>query len=262
MIIWCSYCQIFIGETEPYHNFSLSHGICEQCEKSIATAHEKTINLARELGEIHKTIRSAARRNDLEAVELAIEHANAAGIRSADILMGVLSPLLYKIGLAWQRGNITIKEEHHFTEFAEKIYKLIAAKTQSALPPTNTSERPILLMNTTTNAHNLGVRFVSLWLESLGLRSKIVEMPKNYHDLERNIHEYAPKFLLISLSIADQRDEVVSLVQGVHRLPKALQPKIIIGGYAVKTDSIEEIPGTFSIKDVGRLRKFIENELS
>ena len=35
MFRWCSYCQTFIGESKPFEDFSLTHGICKYCLKSV-----------------------------------------------------------------------------------------------------------------------------------------------------------------------------------------------------------------------------------
>jgi methanogenic corrinoid protein MtbC1 len=257
MLKWCSYCQQFMREIAPYDDFSITHGLCASCE----IAHEDPFandvtERANFLREIFQALFDAGRHQDFEAAARIVEKAIAANCRPVDILIGMISPMLYEIGEEWKRGALSVKAEHRFTSFSEHVLKLIESrirggKTASRVASNST---PLFLMNAPGNRHGLAVRVLSIWLENRGAKVRIIGDDVNQDSLVQNIVVERPKYLLISMALIEQRDRVAAIANAVRALPSNVRPKIIVGGYPVKVGLISSIPGTELLSDISQLQ--------
>ena len=59
--------------------------------------------------------------------------------------------------------------------------------------------------------------------------------------LTTSIFDAHPDFLLISMALPDQLDDVAAIVHSVNELPNGINQRIIVGGYAVKADLVQSI---------------------
>jgi methanogenic corrinoid protein MtbC1 len=254
MLKWCSYCQQFQGETPPYENFSVTHGLCPECELAhpdvFATDLVRHSELLR--GVFH-SLSEAGRRNDLGSAQRLVDKAIAAKCRPVDILIGVLAPLLYQIGEEWRSGVITVEDEHEFTAFSERVIDLIDGKMHQGRSPSRTDERVYFLMNAPGNTHTLAIRILALWLESRSICAPIIIEHSGLEGLARRIVETAPRALLISMALPEQFNSVAAISALVGRLPSGVRPRVLVGGYAVKSGLVKFVPGADLVADVSLL---------
>jgi methanogenic corrinoid protein MtbC1 len=260
MLSWCSYCQQFTGEAPPYENLNLTHGICEACELRESDLSAADITHARALRDIQRRLYEAGRSNDLKAAELIIEDAEKAKIRSVDILLGIIAPILYQVGEDWARSIVTVTEAHRFTTFCEKIFELIAAKVGFVIPTdtTNAAEAEVLLVNAPGNSHTLAIRILALWMTSSGTRVGIVDVSTSLQALVSLVSRVKPRLLLVSMALAEQRTAVTIIAERIAGLPTLIRPKVIVGGHAVKLDLVSAIPGADLMADIRSLQADLE----
>jgi hypothetical protein len=66
-----------------------------------------------------------------------VRFAVASGLRPIDILLGVITPLLYLIGAEGVNGLISVADEHRFTSFCERVFECVQfeIKAVSQSPP-------------------------------------------------------------------------------------------------------------------------------
>ena len=254
MLKWCSYCQQFQGETSPYEDFAITHGLCLACE----SVHPDVfaVDVVRQsdlLRRVFNSLYDAGRRNDLRAAQRLVEDAVAANCRPVDILVGVLAPLLYKIGEQWRSGDITVAHEHEFTAFSERVIDLIERTMPRDGSPRPAGTPRFFLMNAPGNAHTLAIRILALWLEGRGICVPVIVDHLDLDGLARSIVEAAPRALLISMALADQFDSVAAISARVGALPDGLRPKILVGGYAVKSGMVRFMPGAELVTDISLL---------
>jgi hypothetical protein len=248
MLKWCSYCQQFLGERAPFDKLFLTYGLCPECASKDESFSNAWVSHAHVLRDIQKQLRDAGRRNDLRAAETIIHAAQNAKVRAVDILLGIIAPLLYEIGEEWERGRITVLEEHRFTEFCENVFQLVA--TTVTLGPEGTG---VLLMNAPGNTHTLATRLLTFWLTSKNMQAQLVDMPSNFRSLAALVEERRPRFILISMALQEQRAGVVKFVEQVANLSTIVRPRVIVGGYAVKLGMLEAIPGAELMADISSL---------
>jgi len=253
---WCAYCRKFMAEVLEYDDFSLTHGMCAECEaKSRPSLPKPEFDHAVFLREIFRKLFNAGKRNDFEAAQQIVDDAITANCRPVDILIGMIAPMLYQIGEDWKRGVLSVDGEHRFTAFCERVCDLIAdkMKAKNTAPPTPSSKIPVILINAPGNRHNLSIRILALWLESQRIKARIADSELGSETLVAQLAT-RPKLLLISMALTEQSEGVEEIVNRILAWPKLLQPRIIVGGYAVKVGLVSPIPGVEMTADIQALK--------
>lgn len=254
MLKWCSYCQQFMHEIAPFDDFRITHGLCTSCRYGHDDLFENdVIRQAQSLRKIFHALFDAGRREDLDAAARIVEQAVAAECRPVDILIGMISPMLYEIGEEWKRGALSVEAEHHFTAFSKEVVRLIEARISMGPTPPPSKQAPLFLMNAPGNQHDLAVRILSIWLKNRGMDVRMIESDVDQNKLLRSITAERPKYLLISMALTEQQDSVAAVAKAVQTLPDGMRPKIIVGGYPVKAGLIGSIPATEFSSDISSL---------
>jgi methanogenic corrinoid protein MtbC1 len=256
MIKWCAWCQQFMHEVAPYDDFSITHGACASCNaKHKNLFANDVVDRANVIRELFYALFEAGRREDFEAATRIVENAIAANCRPVDILIGMISPMLYEIGEEWKRGALSVEAEHRFTAFSEKVVELVQARISAATAiPIRRSATLLFLMNAPGNRHDLAVRILAIWLKGRGAKVRILEDDVRQDRLMRNIAAQRPKYLLISMALTEQRHRVAEIAKTVRALPRDIRPKTIVGGYPVKAGLISSIPDTKLLSDISALQ--------
>jgi len=254
MMEWCAWCQQFLHEIAPYENFNMTHGVCASCASKYENLFASdVVRRAEVLRELFWALFDAGRHEDINAATRIVESAIAANCRPVDILLGMISPMLYEIGEEWKRGTLGVEAEHRFTAFSEKVVQLVQARISTA-PSIPTNATPLFLMNAPGNRHDLALRILSIWLKGLGAKVRIFEDDVHQDRLMRNIAAERPKYLLISMAVTEQCDRVAEIAKTVQALPQDIRPKTIVGGYPVKAGLISSIPETELLSNISELR--------
>ena len=257
MLKWCSYCQQFQGETSPYEELSVTYGLCQRCESEHPDIFARDVVQRSEfLRRIYYSLYEAGRRNDFRAAQQLVKEAIAANFRPVDILIGVLSPLLYKIGEQWRSGTITVADEHGFTAFSERVIELIEGSKPRGRTRPRAGVPRYFLMNAPGNTHTLAIRILALWLESRSICTPTVVNHLDLQELAQHVIKVAPKALLISMALPEQLNGVAAISAVVGELPAGARPKVIVGGYAIKSGLIRFVPGADLVTDINLLSIF------
>ena len=256
MMKWCAWCQQFMHEIAPYDDFSITHGLCASCKSKHKNLFANdVVKRADVLRELFDSLFDAGRHEDFNAAARIVENAIAANCKPADILLGMISPMLYEIGEEWKRGTLSVEAEHRFTAFSEKVIQLVQARNSTATAtPIPTRATPLFLMNAPGNRHDLALRILSIWLKGRGARVRILEDDVHQDRLICNIAAERPKYLLISMALTEQCDRVAEIAKTVQALPQDIRPKTIVGGYPVKAGLISSIPETELVSNISALR--------
>jgi len=256
MLEWCSYCQRFMRESAPYESFALTHGCCAKCmSKHEDLFADQVVAHAHFLRGIFDDLLRAGRQSDVSTGARTIEKAVAANIRPVDILIGMIAPMLYEIGEEWKRGALSVQAEHRFTAFCEKITGLVETTIEpnGAAASAARDATLLFLMNAPGNRHLLGLRILALWMHTRGARVRIIEDTEDVGRLMRSIASDKPKYLLVSMALAEQRYPVAEIAEAAKMLSPSVAPRIIVGGYPVKTGLISSIPGAELLSDINTL---------
>ncbi|MEQ1730099.1 MAG: B12-binding domain-containing protein, partial [Vicinamibacterales bacterium] len=233
MLRWCSHCQEFQGEAPPYDDLRITHGICASCEGVIDAFDASDLAHARTLQGIQSRLMDAGARSDAQLAARVIEDASKARVRAVDALMGIVAPMLYEIGVQWERAVLSVEDEHRFTAFCEELFSLVSERIAPSLRELADSES-VVVMNAPGNHHVLGLRILTLWLLDRGVRAWVVEPGKGPDDIVVLVRQVKPRLVLVSIALPEQRPAVVEVATAIAALPESIRPTVVVGGYAVK----------------------------
>jgi methanogenic corrinoid protein MtbC1 len=207
------------------------------------------------LRDVQQRLFEAGLSGNLEAAEDVIDGAVAARIRAVDILIGIIAPMLYKIGEGWKRGAVSVAEEHRFTAFCEGLFESIAARV-GLVSDACTAQRgasEVIVINAPGNTHTLAARILSLWLTYKGTPVRLIREWESHEELLALIRHTEPRLLLVSMALAEQLPGVVAIAERVAQLPTSKRPRVVVGGYAIKAGLVATIPGADLVRDISSL---------
>lgn len=257
MIRWCAYCQRFMGESPPYCDFGLTHGVCDECLPLFESDSDHGFERIMELKRFHDALREAGKSEDLEGAMALIEKARSLGVRPSDLLVGLIAPILYEVGSMWEERKIGVAEEHRFTRFYEAVVKRVTEEARSVVPfrprggiGLEDSALDVMLIQPRSNRHVLGLKLLEHWLWDHGVSAMVVSLahPVGLQDLMRRLR---PRWVGISVSLAEQMDEVKGLIELVTRENPRIG--ILVGGQAVKAGLVEVPPPAIAEPDPNSL---------
>lgn len=222
MHAWCSYCQRYLGERQPYSDHQITHGLCNRC-------HEEgryETGVSPRISEIARFFRS------LLAPELApaeiIERGFALGVRPLDLLIGILQPILDDVGRRWAAGELTPAQEEQFTRRCTDVVEELERRR----PPSSGTRGTLLMMNAQWNRHVLGARVAAFWLAEIGYTVTMCTPTPPLSELRAVIEHHHPDTIGVSLATEWQMPFLRSLLTIVAVLP--WQPRVLVGGAAVR----------------------------
>ncbi len=253
---WCAYCQEFQGEVPPLDRFTTTHGVCVACLAKGTDRLDMEIANSHRLRELQGQLHDAGKRGDLAAASGIVKMALDGGVRPVDILVGLVTPLLYLIGSEWESGQITVAEEHRFTRFCERVFALVRIEVRARLPVPAVLPTLVFLLNAKGNHHTLGIRILALWLQSKGIATREFHPALAPEALVQCAVDEGAKAILISLALDRQKAYVYSVGQRVEQLSLP-RPVVIVGGYAVKLKLVKPIAGTIFLETISGLPEMI-----
>jgi methanogenic corrinoid protein MtbC1 len=158
-----------------------------------------------------------------------------------DLFLGIVQPILYEVGTRWDKGELSIVQEHQFTAFFERLFHLIYTSEENENLALRQSNQPtVLLVNAPGNFHTLGIRIVELWLISKQISCYTVYPGIPVPDIIALVASLKPVVLGISVSLPEQFNSLFELEDKLWKTPGIHPISMIVGGYAVKTRSRKE----------------------
>jgi len=234
MIRWCAYCQRYQGEVEPYDDYSVTHTICEACEARGAYLSKEPPSLE-SIRLFFGRLARIGTGPGPTAAELVAQGA-ALGLEPDDLLLGVVQPVLHRIGERWARAEATIAEEHRVTALCSALIERIA-ETDPNVAALRQAQRPdALLVVAEGNDHTLGIQI----LEALLIRSRISTFtlypglpPEETVRLARSL---SPRVVAISAALPEQLEPALQVARRLADSPPDERPLVVVGGLALRGD--------------------------
>lgn len=257
MIRWCAYCQSFLGEREPFEDLGFTHGVCGDCLPLFDPDTEADFDAIELLKRFHDELREAGVRGDRDAALALITRAQSQGLKTSDVLLGLMGPILYEVGALWEAKRITVADEHRFTRFYRAI---LAALAEAGIMPRDDSvgeDLDVLLIQPRGNAHVLGLELLVHWLRDHHVKVAQVRADCS-PPLEAVIALRRPRLVGISMALPKQLSEVDAIVARVS-LASAGKAQIYVGGQAVKAGLVSVPPPAVALVDPMAFLDLIRN---
>jgi methanogenic corrinoid protein MtbC1 len=234
MIRWCTYCQQFIGEKEPYLDYSITHGICALCFAAESFMDEADPRWTK-LGEFYAKLTRSAFDGDLDTAERLAKEAVDAGLDLIDVAMGFIQPALYEIGAKWARGEITHEDEHRFTAWSDRWLAIATPKTPPIKPHAD-----LLIAQAPGNTHVLGPHLTTLALRKLKLDARHDPHTLSSDELLKWVTQAAPRALGFSCALPQQIPLAVNLAEKLR--DNGFEGALLLGGVACRGPGSVDTP--------------------
>jgi methanogenic corrinoid protein MtbC1 len=173
---------------------------------------------------------------DEVGAEIAIREAMDAELSSAEIDEQLIAPALWLVGELWERGKISVAEEHLATEISIRVLAL--QREAHRVMRSRTGHR-VLLATPSGELHVVALRMVENLLRGAGYDVVMLgpDVPgKALGDVAKRLRV---DVVCLSLTMAERRSEVLSAIDNVRLvLPSA---GFVVGGRGV-TDAAHRRP--------------------
>lgn len=162
--------------------------------------------------------------NKSKAIELIIDTLNS-GVSLSDILVSILQPAQYEVGMLWQYNRITVAKEHFVTEVTREA--IVALNPYIEKLPKNGNY--LISACLSGELHDMGLRFVTEYFKINGWETLYFGADTPKHDLLKEIQTVNPEIIAISATTSSQLHLTKSLIEKIRLLN--IKSKIIVGGY-------------------------------
>lgn len=239
MIKWCAFCQKFLGETQPLDDFSMTHGICGACLTSKAVSDAELIRRIKPISLYYRDLFSTGQSGDLRRSSELVARGLSLGLRPIDILVGIIQPALYEIGVLWATGKVSVADEHRFSSFCSVVIDLLYTKGRWASGLQQSKRPRLLLIGAPDNYHFLGLKVVEFYLLTAGVPVFTVYPGIPVEDVPPLVRKLQPEYVGMSVATTDQYKSVRDLCDELQGLAPELQPRptLLVGGAALKLDA-------------------------
>jgi diguanylate cyclase (GGDEF)-like protein len=152
-------------------------------------------------------------------------HAGLAGVRLLD---RIVAPALHEIGRLWERGEITVADEHLATAITHRGLALVYPELLSALPG---SQPRVLLAGVQGERHALGLRIVADVLEGAGHDVLYLGADVPRAALLDAVLRHAPAAVGLAATLSASAEPLAEAIDDLHGLDTGAL--LLIGGQGV-----------------------------
>lgn len=171
--------------------------------------------------------RDALLRGDRVHAELVALEAVADGMSVADLYVDVMAPALVDIGAGWERGELSVADEHLATGVVESVMARVA-RSATRLP--RRSRQRILLAGTEDEGHVVGLRMLADLAEGAGFDVVYLGAAVPVDALLDLVGRLQPRIVALSASSTARRDLLAEAVAGLERRDDV---DVLLGGLGV-----------------------------
>ena len=146
-----------------------------------------------------------------------------------DFYLGLIQPVMYKIGIKWQRGDITVSEEHLATSV---VGRLMAALYPVLITNEYNYDKRVIVTSSPNEFHELGGRMLSDLLESEGWDVSYLGANNPPEEVIKTMEKIDPFAICISVTMPFNISKATDLITEIKNNEKLKNKKILVGGIA------------------------------
>jgi MerR family transcriptional regulator, light-induced transcriptional regulator len=208
----------------------------EHCE-----AHTKRID------DLRRAYAAALLSGDEPAAEAVMREAVQENLATAEIDHEIVAPALWLVGDLWQRGEITVADEHLATEISLRVLALQREAQRTS------RERPlysVMLATPAGEAHDVALRMVENLLRGAGYGVVMLGAGVPAHELAGCAARYRPDAVCLSATMPGGADQVLV---AIHEMQRAWPSAGYVAGGADLGGRLRPRPGIDVCEDVMRV---------
>jgi len=180
---------------------------------------------AERVSEFERAYAAALLAGDEIAAETTIREAMEAGLSSAEIDEGIIAPALWLMGALWERGEISVADEHLATEISMRVLALQREVERVA----NARRRHrVMLATPAGERHIVALRMVSNLLSGAGYWIVMLGADVPPDALVASVRRHQPDVICMSVTMPAVTAQVAAAIQHVQAECPGTQ--FVIGG--------------------------------
>jgi methanogenic corrinoid protein MtbC1 len=162
---------------------------------------------------------------DEAAAEIAIREAMDAGLDTARIDDEIIAPALWRIGNLWERGEISVADEHIATEISIRV---LALQREAQRVVQTRGQHRVLLAAPAGEQHIVALRMVDNLLRNAGYEVAMLGSDVPGDALIALMHRRPPEVVCLTSTMADPAAQVLATIGALQRRWPAMG--FVIGG--------------------------------
>jgi len=194
-------------------------------------AHEARI------GELGRAFANALLTGDEAAAQMAIREAMDAKLTTAEIDDEVIAPALWLVGDRWERGEISVGDEHIATEITIRV---LALQREVQRVVDARGDHRVLLAAPAQEHHVVALRMVDNLLREAGYDVVMLGADVPTEALAASVSRRRPRVVCMTSTMARGADHVLDAISGVQQRWPAV--RFVVGGRGL-TSRVQPRPG-------------------
>jgi MerR family transcriptional regulator, light-induced transcriptional regulator len=187
-------------------------------------AHQSSLN-DREL-EYLTTLRNEG----VEPARAGVRAALAQGVPVRELYLRVFAPALYEVGRLWERGELSVSEEHRVSEATLAIMAGLAPLPVDSDGQVTRARAMVFAVD--GESHLIGPRIVADFLTMAGMEVRFLGGGLSLGLILEALRAWTPDLVALSVTLADHRNSAEELVRAIRAERALSRVKIMIGGQA------------------------------
>ncbi len=166
-----------------------------------------------------------------------IEELIKKGIDLKAIYLSLLAPALVQVGYMWQKGDITVAQEHYFTASTQLIMTRLFSEILKLKRNQKSFGKPIVGACAPGELHEIGLRMICDLLELEGYDTYFLGASVPAKDLREFLSQKSPIALLLSASMSYNISSLKIVIDQIRNDERIKNIRVIVGGRPFKVDS-------------------------
>ncbi len=168
---------------------------------------------ASRVGEFERAYAAALLAGDEIAAEATIREAMEAKLSTAEIDEGVIAPALWMMGALWERGEISVADEHLATEISMRV---LALQREAARVAQDRRRHRVMLATPAGERHVVALRMVSNLLSGAGYWIVMLGADVPAEALVASVRRHQPDVICMSATMPTASVQVMNSIQRVR----------------------------------------------
>ncbi len=162
---------------------------------------------------------------DEVAAESTIRDAIDAGLTGAEIDEELIAPALWRVGELWERGDISVADEHAATEISLRV---LALQREARRVADARAGHRVMLATPPGEMHVVALRMVSNLLRHSGYQVLMLGADVPADDLRTSVLHHRPDVICMSVTLVSRADPMLRLIDAMRELHPSVG--FVVGG--------------------------------
>ena len=163
---------------------------------------------------IGRAFAEALLRGDEVAAEVAVREALEAGMGTAEVDDEIIAPALWFVGELWERGEISVADEHIATEISLRV---LALQREARRVARSRVERRVMLATPAGEQHVVALRMIGSLLRTAGYGVVMVGADVPAGALAASARRHRPDVVCLSATMPGGEDQALIAIHEVQQ---------------------------------------------